>query len=205
MVNPLRSGKLSKELGRIGIPLKTELSGPPLEDRGLHLSEDEGQGALVSTISITEVEMDAAIIAPEVTPAPHPQLNLRRDASTVVQTVVASQLDLVVEDTSGSTVARATFSSIPTSAAVISIPGGTITIPAFATETSLAATSSPGTEVSQLSSIQVPGSSSQIILSSPPSTPLPSSAGTQSYFPTSAPFPSVTSITNSTASESSFH
>ena len=135
----------------------------------------------------------------------------------VVETVTASVLDVII-DNGSSAVAAITLSAIPTEPTVIAVPAlGSLTIPAYpfsasSIGTQPVETKAPGNAGSQTSaswgyasaqsaaasaaqsslSIQVPNMSSQIVLSSPPSTPLPSSqtmslpsASSGSYFPSS--------------------
>lgn len=135
----------------------------------------------------------------------------------VVETVIASILDVII-DNGSSAVAAITLSAIPTEPTVVVVPtSGSLTIPAYrlsasSTSTQPIETIAPSDAGSQTSaswvdassqssaasaaqsslSIQVPNMSSQIVLSSPPSTPLPSSqtmslpsASSDSYFPSS--------------------
>ena len=147
--------------------------------------------------------------------------DVRRQYATptvgVVETVIASVLDVII-DNGSSAVAAITLSAIPTEPTVVAVPTlGSLTIPGYPLSASSVSTQpvetiapsdagsqtsapwgnassqSPAASAAQSSlSIQVPNMSSQILLSSPPSTPLPSSqtmslpsASSDSYFPSS--------------------
>jgi hypothetical protein len=142
------------------------------------------------------METDNKPSPPLVTPAPKRDLRRRQ----AVATLVTTDIDLIVEDGSGSTIAEATIQGIPTAPTAISLPIGTLTIPALATASDIFSLpvgdlQTAGQPTPSLS-IQVPGASSQIVLSSPPPTPVPSEA--PSSFSTSSQFPTF-SVTNSTS------
>ena len=152
-----------------------------------------------------------------------------------VQTVTASILDVIV-DNGSSAVASITLSAIPTEPTVVAIPTlGSLTIPGYPLSASSLPieTTSPSNAGSQPStssgdassensaapaaqsslSIQVPNMSSQVLLSSPPSTPLPlsqtmslPSASSDSYFPspTTEAATSAESSTIATSTSASF-
>ena len=125
-----------------------------------------------------------------------------------VETVIASVFDVII-DSGTSAIARVTLTALPTAPAVISVPSfGSLTVSppvstdVFSTQGGTPAPSNAPSESSIAASssaslsITVPNSSSQITLSSPPSTPLPSgssmtlpSSFTNSFFPSSTTEP----------------
>ena len=179
-----------------------------------------------STYQYKEIPLEA----PQPTPAPF--AGYKRDSLPQIQTVVTSVMEVVVNDGKGGG-ATMTMDSIPHVPTVVSFPSfGPLTVPPYpstppqtlptvpgypfsTTEAWPAHTEAPGEKNSM--SIQVPGASSQVVLSSPPSTPLPSNSAMslplgsgQSYFTstTSEPSPSITSGSsniNATTSGQSIH
>ena len=158
-------------------------------DDGLRLS------SFRDTASISTPVPPAQITAPA-------HMEVRRQA-----VVVTTDVDLIVEDGAGSTIAEATLQGLPTAATEVSLPIGTLTIPALADGPPVISlpvndlnTNQPSPTASPSLSIQVPGSSSQVVLSSPP-TPSPESSSTS--FPFSTPAVSGTSALPSTAASNS--
>ncbi|MCJ1384803.1 Mucin-21 [Xylographa soralifera] len=101
-----------------------------------------------------------------------------------VETVVTSVVDVVFESGS-SQIAEITLPALPTVPTVVSFPSyGPLTVPVFPTyppqtlptvpSYPFPSSAVPSSTASSSMSIQVPGASSQIVMSSPPSTPLPS-------------------------------
>ena len=109
-----------------------------------------------------------------------------RDITDVpaVQTVITSVVDIVFESGS-SQVAEITLSALPSVPTVVSFPSyGPITVPAFPTfppqtlptvpAYPFPTSAVPSSIATSSMSIQISGASSQVVMSSPPSTPLPS-------------------------------
>ncbi|MCJ1400982.1 hypothetical protein MMC11_004193 [Xylographa trunciseda] len=127
------------------------------------------QGALRPEISLSPPE-----------PTPPPNRLQRRDMldGPAVETVVTSVVDVVFESGS-SQIAEITLTALPTVPTVVSFPSyGPLTVPVFPTYPpqtlpTVPAYPFPSSAASSMS-IQLPGASSQVVLSSPPSTPLPS-------------------------------
>ena len=155
---------------------------------------------------------DIPLKAPEPTPAPN--MLRPRDSADMpgVQTVVSSIVDIVLDDGT-SMVAQVTLPSVPTVPTVVSFPSyGPLTVPAFPTyppETvptvpayPFPSSAAPSATASSPMSIHLPGASSQSVLSSPPSTPLPpgSAMSLPSMSVTSSYFASVSSAGNSSTS-----
>ncbi|MCJ1432177.1 hypothetical protein MMC27_001533 [Xylographa pallens] len=112
-----------------------------------------------------------------------------------VQTVVTSVVDIVFESGS-SQVAEITLSGLPTVPTVVSFPSyGPLTVPAFPTYPPqtlptvpaypFPSSAVPSSTATSSMSIQISGASSQVVMSSPPSTPLPSDSA-MSLPPTSS-------------------
>ncbi|MCJ1387297.1 Mucin-21 [Xylographa bjoerkii] len=103
-----------------------------------------------------------------------------------VETVVTSVVDVVFESGS-SQIAEITLPALPTVPTVVSLPSyGPLTVPVFPTYLPqtlptvpaypLPSSGAPTSIATSSMSIQVPGASSQVVMSSPPSTPLPSNS-----------------------------
>ena len=127
-----------------------------------------------------------------VVPIPPPEPTLppmkfqRRDTLDIPadKTVVTSVVDIVFESGS-SQIAEITLAALPTVPTVVSLPSyGPLTVPVFPTDSPqtlptvpsypIPTSAGPSATASNSMSIQVPGASSQVIMSSPPPTPLPS-------------------------------
>lgn len=143
--------------------------------------------------------MSPAAPPAQITPPPH--FKVRRQVVDV-----STEVDLVVEDASGSTIGEVTLQGLPTAPTDVTLPIGILTIPALVSSPPVITlpvddlntntpSGSPSPTPSPSLSIQVPDSSSQVVISSPP-TPAPSES-TFSSFPlsTQGPFPTSNSTT----------
>lgn len=132
-----------------------------------------------STLLVQRLYLDIPLSPPEPTPVPT-RLYRRRDEIPAVQTIVESIVDVVLESGT-SKVGEIQLTGVPTAPTVISIPSfGPFTVPVFPTATPQIVSTNPVVPIDSSSSsstnIQVPGSSSQMVISSPPPTPLPSTS-----------------------------
>ena len=119
-------------------------------------------------------QLELPVPTPMVTAAPT-MLHKRQDLPAV-QTVVESIVEVIV-DSGTSQIAEFTLDAVPTAPTIVSLSNyGVITVPALTTwpiETAVGGFVSPFPTPSNSPSTVGPGGSSQVVLSSPPPTPLP--------------------------------
>ncbi|MCJ1475024.1 hypothetical protein MMC13_003684 [Lambiella insularis] len=131
----------------------------------------------ISPTPVKKLRPEIPLSRPAITQAPT-RLYRRQNGAPAVVTIIESIVDVIL-DSGTSQVGEIQLTGLPTAPTVISVPSlGSVTVPVFPTATSQTASTSSivpaGSSPSSSMGIQVPGSSSQMVISSPPPTPLPS-------------------------------
>ena len=189
MVHQIRSQEGWKDIASIEQAAIDLDASHILSDHGTRLVGLEHDGQIPPNPG-NDPSMSSLAPTAQITPPPHREF--RRQV-----VIVTTNVDLIVEDGSGSTIAEAVLPGLPTGPTAVSLPIGTLTLPALASGPPVISlpvedlnTHNALPTATPSLSIQIPGSSSQVVISSPP-TPNPESSFTS--------FPLSTSSTSGTS------